>query len=116
MTFNETFFEDIWRGLVFFGLFLCLIFAVWFGLFEPSIIWLGSGEFPERDLFWLLGSPSCNVSIWADPFSGASDLCRRTYVDFTDALGLNKILNGFFDINLIFAWILSSKFITWAYL
>ncbi|MDA7816443.1 hypothetical protein N9A27_07470 [Porticoccaceae bacterium] len=85
-------------------------FVIGFGIFEPAILWLGSGTFPERDLFWLIGSPSCESSIW-DFFSGSSDACRRSYIEFTEAVGLNKIVNWFFDLPLFFVWLFSTFFL-----
>jgi len=86
-------------------------FVIGFGLFEPAILWLGSGTFPERDLFWLIGSPSCESSIW-DVFSGSSDACRRSYIEFTEAVGLNKIVNWFFDLPLFLVWLFLAFLLT----
>jgi len=81
--------------------------ALLFGLLEPSVIWLGTGDFPERDLLWLKSSPNCEASIWSDIFSGESDLCRSSYIQFTDAVGLNKIIHWLFDQNLLLIWFTS---------
>jgi hypothetical protein len=72
-------------------------------------LWLGSGAFAERDLFWLIGSPWYDSSIW-DFFSGSSDACRRSHIEFTEAVGLNKIMNWFFDLSLFFVWLFSACF------
>ena len=87
-----------------------LLLVIGFGLFEPAILWLGSGVFPERDLFWLFGSPWCESSIW-DILSGSSDSCRRSYIEFTEAVGLNKIMNWLFDLPLFFVWLFSAFFL-----
>ena len=39
-----------------------LLLVIGFGLFEPAILWLGSGVFPERDLwFWFHYDDLCSL-------------------------------------------------------
>lgn len=66
-------------------MFVGFFFVIGFGIFEPAILWLGSGTFPERDLFWLIGSPLCESSIW-DVFIcansiGNSRVLSRSWID-----------------------------------
>ena len=81
-------------------------FVVFFGIVDPSLIWLGTGDFAERDLFWLFGT-GCDISIWFDIGSGAADACRVSSLFFTEAVGLNRILNWVCDLNITFLWFIS---------
>ena len=88
-------------GWIIFG--ISGIFVGFFWILEPSLIWLDTGYYPKRDLFWLFGS-GCDTSIWSDIGSGASDACRIQGGLYTEMVGLNKMINWLFDLDLGYLW------------
>ena len=84
---------------------LGLVIAVSFGGLFPAFTWLETGVFPERDLLWLMSESSCYNTGWiAKGFEGL-DACRLEEIYVTDWVGLNKILNWFFDLQLFLSWL-----------
>ena len=90
-------------------------FAAIYGLFFPASVWLKSGVFPERDLLWWLSDPRCDATNWVARGFEGMDACRLAYIDVTDMVGLDKIINWFLDLNLVTAWLLLSFFVFWLY-
>ena len=85
------------------------------GLLLPALGWLESGVFPERDLLWWLSDPRCYATNWVARGFEGMDACRLAYIDVTDMVGLDKIINWFLDLNLVTAWLLLSFFVFWLY-
>jgi hypothetical protein len=63
------------------------------------IVWLETGVMPVRNLFWAIADTGCQKTGWVSKGWEGMDICRNTYFQFTDAIGLNKILNSIFDVN-----------------
>lgn len=79
MTFNVKQFVDI--ILIVAVAFSCLYLPL-----EQLFIWLKTGQYVSRDFFWLIGEEETLIS--------------SPYVQITDWVGVNKILNYLFDVHL----------------
>lgn len=70
-------------------------------LIEQTRHWLKYGRLPERDLHWLFADSGCAATSWKHIGFAGKDYCRPDYVQFTDWIGVNKVLNYVFDQNLL---------------
>jgi hypothetical protein len=62
-------------------------------LFDQIRSWLKEGRAPARDVYWFLADPVCAATAWRARGWQGMDLCRETYIHFTDWVGLDMILN-----------------------
>lgn len=62
--------------------------------------WLRYGTMPQRDVFWAVSDTACEATNWQDKGWEGKDICRLAHIDFTDWVGLNKILNSIFDLHI----------------
>lgn len=81
--------------------------AVIFGLLIPFLVlaiqgysWLELGEVPEKDLYFLLAEPECEATNWQPRGWEGMEVCRQSYINFTDWVGVDKMLNYIFDLSL----------------
>lgn len=69
-------------------------------LFEQGATWLRTGTVPSRDLYWATAPVRCEATRGlARGFDGMS-LCRPDYIQFSEWVGLDQILNYIFDIHI----------------
>ena len=86
---------------------LGLVIAGILGGVLPTITWLKTGVFPERDLLWLMSDPSCYYTDWVIKGLEGKDACRLDEIYVTDWVGLNKINNWFLDLQLFVSWLVT---------
>jgi hypothetical protein len=71
------------------------------GAIDQVRIWLKTGTAPQRDLFWLAAPELCAETYGKGlKLYESKDLCRSSYIHFTDWVGIDRLLNQFFDFNL----------------
>ena len=93
----------LFSGIVSLGLVIAVVLG---GLF-PAFTWLQKGVFPERDLLWLMSEPSCYYTDWVIKGLEGMDACRLDEIYVTDWVGVNKIINWFFDLQLLISWLVT---------
>tara|TARA_R110000744_G_C19110477_1_gene534684 strand:- start:260 stop:643 length:384 start_codon:yes stop_codon:yes gene_type:complete len=110
MAFKSTLIDSIgnlmvilFSGIVSLGLVIAVVLG---GLF-PAFTWLQKGVFPERDLLWLMSEPSCYYTDWVIKGLEGMDACRLDEIYVTDWVGVNKIINWFFDLQLLISWLVT---------
>jgi hypothetical protein len=84
-----------------------MVFAGLVGGFLPALTWLQTGVFPERDLLWLMSDSSCYNTGWVAKGFEGMDACRLHEIYVTDWVGVNKIINWFFDLQLLVSWLIT---------
>lgn len=68
-------------------------------VYQQALSWLKTGVVPPRDLYWFFADVSCAATNWqAEGFEGM-ELCRPDYIEFTDWVGVDQILNWFYDLH-----------------
>ena len=110
MAFKRILFDSIgnsisilFSGIVVLGGFV----AVLLGGVLPTLTWLQTGVFPERDLLWLMSEPSCNYTGWVAKGFEGKDVCRLQEIYVTDWVGVNKIINWFLDLQFFVSWLVT---------
>ena len=101
---QESYLDQFIRGCCFLAMYSCILIMILpiIGAFDQATIWLKTGTAPPRDLFWLTAPEVCAESYGKGLKGFASkDLCRPSQIDFTEWVGMNKILNQVYDINLL---------------
>jgi hypothetical protein len=68
-------------------------------VFLQIFTWLKTGIYPEKDLYWLFADVSCAATDFRSAGFNGKDLCRLDYIEFTDWVGANKIINWMFDLH-----------------
>jgi hypothetical protein len=82
-------------------------------LYSQAISWLKHGFSPERDLFWLLSDVSCAATNFEPKGFEGMDLCRSSYIIFTDWVGVNQVMNWFCDFHVSVFFIAASVGFYW---
>jgi len=80
---------------------LYVVFALILGGLEPVLTWLRTGIFPDRDLLWLMSDSSCAQTNWIANGWDGMDACKLREIYITDWIGINNIINWFFDLQLM---------------
>ncbi len=73
-------------------------------IYQQIMAWLKTGIVPERDLYWVFAGTSCAATNWeARGFEGM-EICRPDHINFTNWVGVDQMLNWFYDwhIGLVF--------------
>jgi len=86
---------------------LGLVIAALLGGVLPTLTWLQTGVFPERDLLWLMSEPSCKYTGWVAKGFEGKDVCRLQEIYVTDWVGVNKIINWFLDLQFFVSWLVT---------
>ena len=110
MAFKRILFDSIDNLIVLlFSVFvsLGLVIAALLGGVLPTLTWLQTGVFPERDLLWLMSDSSCYNTGWVAKGFEGMDACRLHEIYVTDWVGVNKIINWFFDLQLLVSWLIT---------
>lgn len=110
MAFKRILFDSIGNLIAFLcavSVSLGLVIAGILGGVLPTITWLKTGVFPERDLLWLMSDPSCYYTDWVIKGLEGKDACRLDEIYVTDWVGLNKIINWFLDLQLFVSWLVT---------
>jgi len=74
-------------------------------IFDQARIWLIKGILPDRDIKWLLAEtlhrsdPAPCPETYSNTLGllGISSICRKDFIEFTDWVGLNQMLNELSD-------------------
>ena len=82
-------------------------------VFQQIKTWLKTGIFPEKDLYWFFADVSCAATNFQAAGFQGMDLCRPNYIEFTDWVGVNKIINWIFDLHIGVVFLLLSLFVFW---
>lgn len=62
-------------------------------LLEQALEWLELGYTTPRDLFWVTAETRCAATGWEHMGTEGKKLCRVDYIQFTDMVGANRLLN-----------------------
>ena len=93
------------------GICLALVWAIpAYPLWTQISAWLKFGNWYPRDVFWLISNPDCRTPAIEFPGSSLKDRCREDYLQVTEWVGVNQI------VNYIFSWHVSLLFLSTAFL
>lgn len=62
--------------------------------------WLRTGNWPVRDIYWLLSPSLCNSTTVSTEWWISKEICRVTGTFVTNYVGLNQIVDWVFRLNL----------------
>ncbi len=72
-------------------------------IFYQFLSWLQFGVVPDRDLYWATAEVKCAATDWQPRGWEGMDLCRPDYIQFTDWVGVDRIINYLFDLHIAIA-------------